>query len=121
MVESVAEKVKNYEGVKLLSRKKKIVKPLSDIVPFVSPLDASLLTVDVEGFDLEVLQSNNWEIFRPRVICVEEWESIRFDSSKSEIEVFLLSLNYEKVADSKVSKINVEKSYLEAKRVGFTS
>lgn len=31
------------------------------------------LNVDVEGFDLEVLHSNNWEIFRPRVIAVEIW------------------------------------------------
>ena len=70
---------------------------------------------------MEVLKSNIWEIFRPRVICVEEWDSIRFDSSKSEIEVFLLSLNYEKVADTTVSKIYVEKSYLESKRAAFTS
>ena len=52
---------------------------------------------------------------------MEEWDSIRFDSSKSEIEVFLLSLNYEKVADTTVSKIYVEKSYLESKRAAFTS
>lgn len=121
VVESVAEKLKNQKGVKFISRKKKIVKPLSDIVPFVSPLDASMLSVDVEGFDLEVLKSNNWEIFRPRVICVEEWESIRLDSSESEIDVFLLSLNYERVTDSTISKIYVEKSYLETMRAGFTS
>ena len=30
------------------------------------------LSVDVEGLDLNVLRSNNWERFRPRVILVED-------------------------------------------------
>lgn len=29
------------------------------------------LTVDVEGYDLEVLKSNNWQLFRPEYILVE--------------------------------------------------
>lgn len=31
----------------------------------------SFLTVDVEGFDLEVIQSNDWEQFRPEYVLVE--------------------------------------------------
>ena len=31
-----------------------------------------LLTVDVEGRDLDVLLSNDWESFRPRLVCCEE-------------------------------------------------
>lgn len=30
-----------------------------------------LLNIDAEGFDFEILQSNNWEKYRPLVICVE--------------------------------------------------
>jgi hypothetical protein len=30
------------------------------------------LNVDVEGHDLEVLESNDWKTFRPRVIVVED-------------------------------------------------
>ena len=30
-----------------------------------------LLSVDAEGFDLNVLKSNNWEIYRPKVVVVE--------------------------------------------------
>lgn len=29
------------------------------------------LTIDVEGFDLEVISSNDWERYRPRVVLVE--------------------------------------------------
>lgn len=30
-----------------------------------------LLSVDVEGLELQVLESNDWNIFRPKVICIE--------------------------------------------------
>lgn len=33
--------------------------------------DIDLLTVDVEGLDLQVLRSNDWTRFRPRVVVVE--------------------------------------------------
>jgi len=38
-----------------------------------------LLSVDVEGFDLQVLQSNNWDRFRPRYVLVE---SLGYDLSR---------------------------------------
>jgi len=30
-----------------------------------------LLSIDVEGSELEVLSSNDWDIFSPRVVCIE--------------------------------------------------
>ena len=37
-----------------------------------------LLNIDVEGLDLEVLQSNDWSKFKPKVIIVEG-TSFNFD------------------------------------------
>jgi FkbM family methyltransferase len=34
------------------------------------------MSVDVEGMDLEVLQSNDWSRFRPRIILVEIYETV---------------------------------------------
>lgn len=34
--------------------------------------DIEFLSVDVEGIDLEVLRSNDWTRFRPKVVCVEQ-------------------------------------------------
>ena len=112
--EVVAEKVKKYNGVRLLNYSKKTVQPLSDLAPSSSPLEASLLSVDVEGFDLEVLKSNNWESFRPRVICVEEWESTMDEHLKSEVENFLTSLDYKRKAWTGLSSIFVANSYLDS-------
>jgi FkbM family methyltransferase len=41
------------------------------------PKDTALdfLSVDVEGFDLQVLRSNNWERYRPHYVLVEALES----------------------------------------------
>jgi len=48
---------------------------LDDILARHLPPDQSIqfMSVDVEGFDLEVLQSNNWMLFRPEYVLVEIW------------------------------------------------
>lgn len=54
------------------------------------------LNIDVEGFDLAVLQSNDWELFRPRIIAVEIWtKDIDFDKlAKNPTYNFLRSKGY---------------------------
>lgn len=52
----------------------------TEVVPLAEVFDEHLppgrvidfLNVDVEGMDLEALQSNDWERFRPRVVAVED-------------------------------------------------
>lgn len=48
------------------------------------------MSVDTEGFDLQVLESNDWKKYRPRLIVVE--------SDAPEIEAFLAKRQYELVA-----------------------
>ena len=59
----------------------------------VSPNSPSLLSIDAEGSDLEVLKSNNFKFFRPRVICVEDLD-LKINSC-SEIQDFLQKKGYE--------------------------
>lgn len=60
-----------------------------------------LLTVDVEGFDLEVLRSNDWLRFRPRLIVVESLQSNSvLEVIQSEIYQFLANNEYTLVAKS---------------------
>jgi FkbM family methyltransferase len=60
-------------------------KNLSGVIDF--------LGVDVEGHDLNVLRSNNWEIFRPHIVMVELNCSIN-DVIHSDIYNFLVNKNY---------------------------
>ena len=58
--------------------------------------------IDVEGFDLEVLKSNDWHTFRPKVIVIESDMSLRNDID-SDIVKYLEPLNYKLVGKSVMS------------------
>jgi hypothetical protein len=68
------------------------VVPLSSLGFVASPLDPSLLDVDVEDLDLEVLESNDFSTFCPRVIIVEERRQPI--EAETEISLFLASQGY---------------------------
>jgi FkbM family methyltransferase len=53
--------------VKVITRR--LDRILDDLLPAGREID--LLSVDVEGWDLKVLHSNNWERYRPFVVMVE--------------------------------------------------
>ena len=52
------------------------------------------MSIDVEGHEMEVLQSNNWELFRPKYILIEllnsDLDSIKADSTYQ----FLTKIGY---------------------------
>jgi len=53
-----------------------------------------LLNVDVEGHDLEVLRSNDWARFRPRVIVAELLVTSLADIEGHPIDIFLVERGY---------------------------
>ena len=110
----VADRVITISGVRLLSKSQKKVLPLSEIVSHAGPLEPTLLSIDVEGYDLQVLKSNNWNKFRPRIICVEELSTTLNEDHTSEISMFLGGMNYQRKAWTGLSSIYVEKTYLAA-------
>ncbi|OGE45028.1 hypothetical protein A3B39_05500 [Candidatus Daviesbacteria bacterium RIFCSPLOWO2_01_FULL_37_10] len=54
-------------------------------------------SIDTEGSDLEVLKSNNWKKFRPKVICIE--------GQGSSPKKFLEKLGYKKVYTNQTNSI----------------
>jgi hypothetical protein len=57
------------------------------------PID--FMTVDVEGFDLQVLKSNDWARFRPAVVLFEDEEAIQSNRFwESSISSYLLQQGY---------------------------
>lgn len=53
------------------------------------------LSIDVEGFDLAVLESNNWNIFRPACVLVEAYSLHYEDAFKSEVFKFMKTNGYD--------------------------
>jgi len=60
--------------------------------------DISFMSVDVEGLDLLVLQSNNWLKYRPRFILVEIHNFNLENFKESEVYNFLIEKGYELVS-----------------------
>jgi|APSaa5957512535_1039671.scaffolds.fasta_scaffold116676_1 FkbM family methyltransferase len=56
--------------------------------------EIDFLTIDVEGLDFEVLKSNNFEKYRPKVILVELLKSSLSNIENNEINRFLENLDY---------------------------
>ncbi len=70
---------------------------LSEVLDEFLPKDQTIdfLSIDVEGLDLEVLQSNDWKKYRPTYVLVELLEEQMKDPLKSKILQFMDSHGYE--------------------------
>ncbi len=60
----------------------------------------AILSVDVEGAEMEVLMSNNWDKYSPDLICVEELDN---PLDKSQVRAYLSDRRYTFVAYNGVS------------------
>jgi FkbM family methyltransferase len=64
------------------------------------PKVIDFLSVDVEGFDLQVLRSNNWIKYRPKVVVAEVLQCHLTEIGDDEIVKFLCQIGYEPYAKS---------------------
>lgn len=73
-----------------------------------------LMNVDVEGVDYEVLESNNWSKYRPKVVLVEDYEILRTgDVGGTNISKFMLSQGYQFVSHLFDTTIYAEPEFLD--------
>ncbi len=73
--------------------------PLAEVLDTYLPAGQKIdfLSIDVEGLDLQVLESNNWDKYKPSYILVED--RIDFDNlSESEVYRYLKEKGYQLVA-----------------------
>lgn len=99
------EKIANFKIAKGIELKEKILIPVKRLDQLLDnhsvkyPID--FLTIDVEGMDFEVLKSNNWQKYRPNIICVEDLGQKTIEEIvKGELYHFLSELNYQFIAKS---------------------
>ena len=80
--------------------------------------EMDLLNIDAEGFDLEILQSNDWQKYRPKVICAElSPVKTMSDVLQNETYDYLSALDYVAVSKNYIthqvsSVIFIDKSLL---------
>lgn len=102
-------------GHKLKKKIKVQAYKLEDIMKKYVKSQVDFLSVDTEGLDLEVLKSNNWKKYRPKILCVETLDfadlltSTINDSSKEEMITRYLEKNgYKKYLNNGLNTIYIE-------------
>lgn len=106
----VAQEVIAEKEVKLLNIDQLEIKRLDSLNLQCDPLHPTFLSIDVEGKDYEVLSSNDWINFSPRVICIETWSNNTDDEVR--INHLLENVGYLLVEKVSLSSVYVHKSYL---------
>ncbi|MCY3414833.1 MAG: FkbM family methyltransferase [Candidatus Heimdallarchaeota archaeon] len=69
------------------------------------------MSIDVEGLDFQVLKSNDWDLYQPHLIIIEDFDLDLMNLEESETASFLLSKNYILVAKTLNSIIYKNQSY----------
>lgn len=83
-----------------LNPMKEIIKvkvcPLAQVLDEFLPaqFNIDLLSIDAEGLDLVILESNNWTKYRPKVIVVENLNSDLSEITRNPITEYLYPLGY---------------------------
>lgn len=63
------------------------------------------LTIDAEGLDFKILQSNNWEKYRPDYVLVEVYGDNKAEILNSEVVKYMSSVGYAFVAQDLLTTI----------------
>jgi FkbM family methyltransferase len=74
--------------------------PLAEILDMHIPegREIDFMSIDVEGFDLKVLKSNNWDKYKPMVILVESIDASIDSILQSDIYQFLKARGYDLIS-----------------------
>ena len=72
--ETEAQKKDGLLNYKIVERKDVKTHPLNEVLDkyLENNQKIDFMTIDVEGLDLEVLETNNWEKYRPTIVLVED-------------------------------------------------
>ena len=96
----VQEKINT--GSKLIYKKKVKVTTLQAIISkYFRDKRVDLLSIDTEGFDLKVLQGNDWQLYRPKIVCVENLLDNRING-------FMFKVGYRLIHANEVNAIFID-------------
>jgi len=80
------------------------IKTLKEIFEkYLSEKSIDFLSVDTEGFELDVLESNDWSIHRPRAIIIE------LNQNENKVVEFLSSISYTLIYNNFTNGIFIDK------------
>jgi FkbM family methyltransferase len=102
-------------GAKLVATLDVRVETLADILrQHAQGRRIDFLSLDTEGLDLEILESNDWRQFRPRVICVESAAADESEPATASVATFLGSHGYARYAVTRQYGTPLNEIYVDA-------
>jgi len=87
---------KSLPSVKVIATQEIEAYPLAEILDRFLPSDQKIafLSVDVEGLDLQVIQSNDWQKYRPNIVLVEIQKSSLHTIHSEPIYQYMIEQRY---------------------------
>lgn len=81
---------------KFLAKKEIPTKPLQQVLEEYLPKNQIIdfMSIDVEGLEMQVLETNDWQKYRPRVVLVEEYERNLLSLNDSQVYQFFTREGY---------------------------
>jgi FkbM family methyltransferase len=106
----VANSRDGIKGFKIIKQQLIEVRRLDEILTSIPNIPAiDIMSVDVEGFDLQTLKSNDWKKFRPKIVIAECLASDLLSVQSDPINSLLTTLGYvayAKTGHSIIFKLN---------------
>lgn len=99
------------KGHKIVKKEDVAIKTWNEIMRENSVTNVDLLSLDVEGLDLEILKSIDFKISRPKIICVEtaSFGSSKATQAEKPIDSFLETQEYDSAGVTPINKIFIDK------------
>jgi FkbM family methyltransferase len=102
---------KNSAHTRLIGKRKILTQTLSEILDSIELDEIDFMSVDVEGLDLNVLESNNWKKYRPKVILTEYYAKDIDCILKDDINQFLIDKGYRFFCNTPTNAFYIENIY----------
>lgn len=105
----VNEKLKTI--TQLIGEKRIKTIKLSEVFDSLDIKNIDFMSVDVEGMDFNVLQSNNWNKYRPKVVITEYFSKDIDLLSKDDVYHFLIDAGYRFLCNSPTNAFYIENDF----------
>lgn len=99
-------------GYKIKQKIKVPIYRLEQIMKKYAKADIDFISIDTEGMEIEVLKSNNWKKFRPKLLCIETIDFIDLLATGKEtanrkkgIDKYLKSIGYREYCHNELNTI----------------
>jgi len=98
---------RGHDTYQLIEEKNITTRPLRDVLAEHLPPNTNIkfISIDVEGYDLEVVQSNDWKLYRPEYVLLESTDKYMDEVQSGPLYHYMVQQNYKLFAKTVLTLI----------------